>query len=120
MDAPIIDPDKVPALIAGGFGAFVSILFQRGISRLAMFTTLASAEVVDYYFARPVWEALHNRWNWSTEWQGPVAFTIGLLAIFVVGGVTKMAADFGAEPWGTIGGVLGSVLKRILPRKFGE
>lgn len=118
MEQPIIDPSKVSALIAGGLGAFLSVLFQRNTNKLTIFTTLVTAEVVDYYFANPVWGVLHSQFRWADEqWQGPVALSMGLLAIFVVGGITKMAAEFWSSPWQTIGAFFVSVLGRVLPGK---
>ena len=118
MDQPFIDPSKVPALIAGGMGAFLSVLFQRNANKLTIFTTLVSAEVVDYYFANPIWGILHAQFKWADEqWQGPVALSIGLLAIFFVGGVTKMASDFWGSPWQTITDLAVSIFKRLLPTK---
>lgn len=118
MDAPIIDPSKVQVLIAGGLGAFLSMLFQRDTNKLTILTTLASAEVVDFYFARPIWGLLHARFSWvDDQWQGPVAFSMGLLAIFVVGGVIKMASDFWRSPLQTIADLAVSIFERLVPWK---
>lgn len=117
MNTQLFDPDKIPTLTAGAMGAFLSILFQRDTSKLAMLTTIAAAEIVDYYFAKPIWQVMHSDWGWvSDQWQGPVAFTIGLLAIFVVGGVTRMAQDFWADPWNTIVNFFASMISSTINR----
>lgn len=122
MDNPFIDPSKVPALVAGGAGAFLSMLFQRNTSKLTMLTTLSSAEIADYYFANPIWSVLHSAWPgiFDAQWQGPVALTLGLIAIFVFGGVMKMAEDFWRDPWKTIISVVSRLISRVLPWRKGE
>lgn len=114
METPVIDPSKVQALIAGGLGAFLSVLFQRSSNKLTIFTTLTTAEVICYYCAHPAWVVMHAHFVWcDDQWQGPVALSIGLLAIFVVGGVVKMAQDFWRAPWQTIGDFFVSILSRF-------
>lgn len=116
--SPIIDPGRVSALVAGSMGAFLSMLFQRSTSKMTMFTTLASAEIIDYYFSKPIWELLHSNYVFvDDQWQGPVAFSIGLLAIFVVGGVIKMASDFWGSPWNTVVNLIENIVKRFTGRK---
>ena len=121
MEEPLIDPSKVSILVAGGMGAFLSVLFQRNSSKLMIFTTLATAEVVDYYCAKPTWVLMHSSFHWADDqWQGPVALTIGLLAIFVVGGITKIASDFWDSPWNTVADFLANVVERFIPGKRGK
>ena len=118
MEPPVIDPNKVQALIAGGLGAFMSVLFQRSSNKWQIVTTLVTAEVTCYYLALPVWNFLHGWLRWFDEqWQGPVALTIGLLAIFFVGGVVKIAQEFMADPRKSIEGTIVSILERVLPKK---
>lgn len=118
MATPIVDPNKISVLVAGGAGAFLSMLFQRSSSKVVIFTTLVAAEAVDYYFAIPVWGLLHDNFSWAdAQWEGPVAFTLGLLAIFIVGGLIKMASDFWGSPWKTISDLFVSVISRFLPGK---
>jgi hypothetical protein len=121
VDAPpLVDPSKVQALIAGGLGAFLSVLFQRSADKLTIITTLVTAEVTCYYLARPIWGVLHAKFDWfNDDWQGPVALSVGLLAIFIVGGIVRMAKDFWASPWKTIGDFAVSILGRFLPKKEG-
>jgi hypothetical protein len=112
----MIDPTKVPLLIAGGLGAFLSVLFQRNASKIVIFTTLVTAEIIDYYFAQPAWALLHSTFSWAdTAWQGPVALTIGLLSIFVVGGVCKVFEDFWAHPYDALADFVAAVAKRLFP-----
>lgn len=118
MAEPIIDPGKIQALIAGGFGGFLSVLFQRDSSKLKIFTTLATAEIVDYYFANPLWAVFHDHFAWAdAQWQGPVAFSIGLLAIFAVGAIIKLASEFMAAPMKTISDLAVSILGRFFQKK---
>lgn len=121
MAHPVIDPSKVQILIAGGAGAFLSVLFQRNSNKLQIFTTLTTAEVVDFYFARPLWALMHGSFTWADEqWQGPVALSLGLFAIFIVGGITKMASDFWGSPWATIADFAVSIFERLIPWKKGK
>ena len=117
----IIDPAKVPSLVAGALGAFLSLLFQRDASRLAIITTISSAEIVDYYFAQPLFDVCHANFSWcGPNWAGPLAFTLGLTAIFIVGGFMRMVSQFADSPWKTFASFAVSILKGLIPGRKEE
>lgn len=114
MDQPLLDPAKVPALLAGGMGAFASMLFQRNTDRWVIVTTFFSAEVTVYYFSDPIWKLLHASFSWADDgWRGPVSFTLGLIAIFIVGGVVTISQNFAANPLDALGKFIGGIAARL-------
>jgi len=117
MDAPWLDPARIPALTSAACGAFLAILFRKGSSMVTVFTTLITAEIMAYFFVQPVWSLMHRELGWADQaWQGPVGLSIGLLAIFIVGGAVKGAEQFAAAPLETTGAALRWFIERFLPR----
>lgn len=125
--APIIDPVKVQGLIASLAGAFTTILFQRDgaegkprMSKTMMFLAIWAAEVTSYFFGLPVWKMINSHFaQLDEQWQAPISFTIGLLSIFIWGGLVKMGAGFMESPIKMAGDIAADILARFFPGRFG-
>jgi xanthosine utilization system XapX-like protein len=80
---------KLSVLLAGAFGALVSMWFQPQLSWRGAALSIISASALAYH-TMPI---IHEYLNLSTGLEGSVAFLVGLFGLLVTGKIYQFVAN---------------------------
>jgi hypothetical protein len=93
-----IDPARAGLQTAAGGGALTALLITKEFSWLSAFSLFAIGQMLTYWTSIPLalWLKLPMDW-----WPG-LSFCIGLLGMFLAGGVVFLAKTFASNPLATV------------------